>query len=104
MIVKEIMKESNISIDDVRWYLCLEVAKKLLALQNNPIELVSYIHSKNLEIELYEIEQRYIDQLEKEYEQKIIDEATIREILYRINKEKSKRTAKTLVLPKPSTI
>ena len=100
MIVKQIMKESNISIDDVRWYLCLEVTKKILSLQNSPMELVDFIHSKKLEIELYEIEERYINQLENEYANQLIYEATIREILYKINREKVKRSTKSLVLPK----
>lgn len=91
MNISEIMKTSSLEIDDVRWYLSLMKARALAELKDNPIEMVNYIHSKQLESDLYDMEQRFIDDLQEQADARRIDEATVREVLYKINREKTRR-------------
>ena len=91
MTINDMMKEASLEIDDVRWYLSVETAKKLIKLKENPKDLVNYIHSKEMESDLYDIEQLFLDDLQKELDNKSIDEVHAREILYKINRERVKR-------------
>jgi len=94
MNITELMKEASLEIDDVRWYLSVEMAKKLIILKDEPIELVNFIHSKEMEAELYDTEQRFLDQLQYDLDKKKIDEVDVREALYNINRERIKRLEK----------
>ncbi len=94
--VESLMKESKIEIDDVRWYLTILQIQKMIHLQQNPFELAQYIYSKTLEAELYEMEQRYIDRLQEDWNNRRIDEAAVREILYQINREKKARSERRI--------
>lgn len=94
------MKESNITIDDVRWFLSLELCKKLTALHYTPFEMVNFIHSKELEVELYNIEEKFLEEMQRDYERRTLDEATIRETFYKINRAKVDRQRKNIKLEK----
>lgn len=100
MKIYEIMHEAGITIDDVRWYLSVETAKKMLTLKENPGELVDWIHSKRMEAEIYDMEQHFVEMLQEEWNMKRRDEASVREILYRINREKRRRKDNNIVLEK----
>lgn len=91
MLIDEIMEEFHLTNDDIRWFLSLQKAREIFALNDNPLQVVQYIHSKKLEVDLYDMEDRYLSELQNRYETKLIDEATIREELYRINREKINR-------------
>lgn len=98
MTVNAIMEEYHLTIDDVRWFLSVQKAKEIFAFEENPFQLVQYIHSKQLEVDLYDMEDRFLEELQNRYDNKLIDEATVRDELYRVNREKVNRQKKALPL------
>lgn len=94
MKIYELMKEYKIEMDDVRWFLSLQKARDLATKALDPVDLVVYVHSKELEADLYDMEQRYLDEVQSQWDLKRFDEADVREVLYRINREKNRRREK----------
>ncbi len=80
MFVNELLKEYSLEIDDIRWYLSTRKAGELLALKAKPLELIQLIWSKELEDSLYDMDDKFIEQLQDEYDREIIDEPFIREL------------------------
>lgn len=80
MRVSEILKEYGIELDDIRWFLADRMALELLAYQERQPELVRYIWSKGLEDSLYNMEDRFLEELQDQLERRIIDEAFVRGI------------------------
>lgn len=78
-LIDELMKEYNLEIDDIRWYLSFLTAEKILSLTESPDEITRYIWSGELDKELYNMEERYLEELESLFNSNLIDEAAIRE-------------------------
>lgn len=78
-MVKELLNEYNLEIDDIRWYLSFLYHQKLLSYQHTPEELIKYIWSGELEASLYNMEEQYLNDLEEQLERNVIDESTIRD-------------------------
>ncbi len=79
MNIKQLMKEYNLEIDDIRWYLSIREAEKLIDLTPDKDQLVRYIWSGELADNLYNMEEVYIDSLEDQIERNITDESNIRD-------------------------
>jgi len=90
-MIKNLMDEYFLQIDDVRWYLSLQVAKQLIEYKNDLPNLTDFICSKRLEIALYDMEESFLQKIENDYEKQIIDESGVREIVSAIITEKEKR-------------
>ncbi len=78
-LVKELMKEYNLSIDDIRWYLSSMMMEKILSLKAAPEELTKYIWSGQLDTDLYNMEETYLNEIEDSFESSRADESSIRE-------------------------
>ena len=91
MNVKELLKEYDLGIDDVRWYLATVHAKRLLQYRDNEFELIRYIWSGALDNDLYEMEERLITGLQSDYDRGFSDEGKIREVLKEISDVRTKR-------------
>lgn len=78
MTVKQLMKEYNLEIDDIRWYLSVREAEKLLGFPQDRTELIRYIWSGELEDNMYNMEEKYLDNLQEELDRNITDESDIR--------------------------
>ena len=65
MNTKTLLGEYDLDIDDVRWYLAVRKAEELLGFSSEPRELIRRIWSKALEAELYEMEDRFLSQIDE---------------------------------------
>ncbi|MBB6479000.1 hypothetical protein [Spirochaeta isovalerica] len=80
MTIKELMKEYNLEIDDIRWFLSIGEAQKLLSFPQDRKELIRYIWSGELETNLYNMEEKYLENLQEQMDRNITDESDIRDI------------------------
>jgi len=79
--IADLMKELDLQIDDIRWLLSLQQAERLLQYKDRPAELARLIWSGALEQELYNMEERLVEQLQRDLDQGLRDETGVREIL-----------------------
>ena len=91
MEINELLKEYNLEIDDVRWYLASILAMRLLQYREDEFGLIKYIWSGALEEELYDMEEQFINELQADYNQGITDEIKVRGILKDIVDAQTKR-------------
>lgn len=93
MNIYDLMKEYTIELNDVRWFLAKNLAYTLTELSRNQDYLTDYIASGELDEELYNMEENYIDELQNLMERNQIDIVNIRETFNSILilKEKRKR-------------
>ena len=90
-MIKDLMQEYDIEIDDIRWYLSSEQAKSFFEYKDNIQELIHYIWSGRLESDLYHMEENYLEQLKISFENNKVDEHRLREIFNEIVLVKEKR-------------
>ena len=93
-LIESLLKEYDIEIDDIRWYLSVQKAEELLALQQEPRTLIEHIWSGRLSDEIYQMEERFITSIEDEFSRGVIDEAKMRERMMVIKKAKRNRWVK----------
>jgi hypothetical protein len=79
--ITDLMREMDVEIDDLRWYLATQQAERLLLYRGRPAELARLIWSGSLEQELYDMEERLVLQLQQDLDQGLRDEGGVREIL-----------------------
>jgi len=80
MTVEQLMDEYGLSMNDIRWYLCSQITYGILELTKAPDEITAYLWSGKLEADLYNAEEKYIDNLQDELDKEIKTEAEIRDI------------------------
>ncbi|UCF97723.1 MAG: hypothetical protein JSV89_21535 [Spirochaetaceae bacterium] len=81
MKITELMREYDLEIDDVRWYLASQQADRLLGYREKKRELIRLVWSGALEGELYDMEERFLGELQSRLERGTRDEAQVRAIL-----------------------
>ena len=91
MNIQELLKEYNLEIDDVRWYLSNVMTERILSNSHNPEEITRLIWSGELNDELYNMEERYIQQLQDQKDENTLDESHIRDILNDMDSMRRKR-------------
>jgi hypothetical protein len=91
MKVSEVLAEHGLEIDDIRWYLAAHLAGSLLEYQSRPVELTRLIWSGKLEAELYNAEERYLDELQRKVDAGMVDEHALREIVREVSSAKRRR-------------
>ena len=79
MSVTALQKEYDLSLDDIRWYLATRIAESLLSQRDQPQELTRRIWSGSLESELYDMEERFVRDVQDELDRGLIDEQHVRE-------------------------
>ena len=89
--LKDLLKEYDLSIDDMRWYKACLTSHELLSYQDNVDELVQLIWSGKLSDELHDMEEKYVKDLQDQLDRDILDEASIRETLAEAYAQKNKR-------------
>lgn len=91
-MIQELLKEYSLEIDDVHWYLSHQLKDIIQSmLLENPESLVKYIWSGQLEAELYNRAERYLHQLEDNYQRGLQDESYLRDFMNEILALKKKR-------------
>ena len=96
MKIDELLKEYDLEIDDVRWYLASILAMRLFQYREDEFGLTKYIWAGAMEEELYDMEEQFINELQADYDQGITDEIKIRDILKEIVDAQTKRFAEPL--------
>ena len=91
MKIRELLQEYDLEIDDIRWYLAALQADHLLSYRQNRRELIRLIWSGSLEAELYDMEERFLGELQSRLEQGSRDEIQVRAILKEIVASREKR-------------
>ena len=99
MKIAALLEELDLSIDDIRWYLALQETDRLLQLKDRPQELTRLLWSGALEKDLYDMEERFLAELERELTRGRRDEAAVREHLRRVAAARGRRYAAALDQP-----
>jgi hypothetical protein len=84
MKILDMLAEYELEIDDIRWYLSVVTAERLLGLRDRRHDLIRYIWSGSLEDDLYDREERFLADLENRLKSGLADEAAVRETLKEI--------------------
>jgi hypothetical protein len=92
--IRELMDEYDLQIDDIRWYLATIEAERLLSYRENKRELIRLIWSGSLEGDLYDMEERFLEELQNRLDQGSRDEVQVRTILKEIVSTREKRYTK----------
>ena len=79
MTVPQLREEFDLSLDDIRWYLCDGITQSLLVERDEPLHITERIWSGRLEAELYDLEERFLQRLQDELDRNLIDERSVRE-------------------------
>lgn len=88
---KTLMEEYDLEIDDVRWYLCVQKAEEILSHYQEPRQLIQMIWNKSLEESLYNMEERFLEDLDKELQSGGADEIKIRQTFSEIKAARRRR-------------
>lgn len=91
MNIEELMKEYTLEANDIRWYLSNRLSFKMLEFSNDQESLTKFIESGSLEVELYNMEEKYLLELQDLEDRGKLDEVNIREIFNEVNILKQKR-------------
>ncbi len=78
-LIKELMTEYSIKIDDIRWLVSTQIQNSILSYKENLKELTKLIWSGKLEADLYNMEERYLEDIASQLDRGLVDEAWIRE-------------------------
>lgn len=90
--VQALLKDYNLEIDDVRWYVSTQMAAELFELQAEPKKLIRQIWSGELESRLYRLEERFLENLQHDLERNTLDETRLREIMQEMVVAKRRRS------------
>ena len=96
MKIRELLQEYDLVIDDIRWYLASAQAEYLLSFREKKRELIRLIWSGSLEGELYDMEERFLEQLQSRLDQGSRDEIQVRAIFREIVSCREKRYTQPL--------
>ena len=79
--VSDLIEEFDLDLDDIRWYLSIRMSRRLLTYAEEPDELATLIWRGTLGDELYDMEERFLADLQDQLERGITDEAQVRQQL-----------------------
>lgn len=91
MNIEDLMKEYALETNDIRWFLSHRLAFRILEYGNDQESLTKLIESGNLEVELYNMEEKYLLDLQDLEDRGKLDEVNIREIFNEVMILKQKR-------------
>jgi hypothetical protein len=89
--MQQLLDEYDLTLDDVRWYIALTQAHRLLRYKDQPRELAREIWAGRLEADLYNMEERFIADRDERLANKVTSEHRVREELTEIRAAKRKR-------------
>lgn len=81
LTIQKLLNEYGLEIDDIRWYLSDVMTFRLLSHVPTPSDLTKFIWSGQLSDELYNMEERYLTELQDQMDEKTLDESHVRDIL-----------------------
>ena len=78
-VIKDLMREYSLEIDDIRWFVSSQQTTSILSYSESPLDITTRIWSGKLEADLYNLEEKYLENISSQLERGLIDEAWIRE-------------------------
>ena len=91
MTAQDLIAEHDLELDDLRWYLALEQAERLLEYRDSPLDLAKLLWSGRLEADLYRMEDRFVESLEEKLSRGQYDEVEAHRILSSVVVAKEQR-------------
>ena len=91
MTMQQLLEEYDLNLDDVRWYLALSQADRLISYKERPRDLALEIWAGRLEAQLYNMEERFLADRDERLANKLTSEHRIREELGEIRIAKRRR-------------
>lgn len=88
---KQLLEEFDLELDDVRWYLSIQQAEDILSHYQQPLSLIRKIWDKQLEADLYDMEERFLADIDRALTQGTVDEIKIRQRFKEIRAAKRRR-------------
>ena len=85
------MDEYDLTIDDIRYYRAFQLAERLLAHREQPHAFARLLWSGEVESELYNMADRFIEEKREELRRNFTDEAHFRELLREVVQIKRER-------------
>ncbi|ORC32858.1 hypothetical protein B4O97_15505 [Marispirochaeta aestuarii] len=79
--IRDLLKEYDLEIDDLRWYLSIQMTERLLTYREEPLLLTELIWRGTLGDELYDMEERYLRESQEQMDRGVLDETRVREQL-----------------------
>lgn len=89
--VNDLIEEYDFQIDDIRWYLCSEMTKRVLAYREHPEGLTRLFWLGSIEKDLYDMEERFLRSLQEDLDRGMTDEANVRQIFQEVRRLKKGR-------------
>jgi len=74
-LIKTLMKEYSIELTDIRWLIAHRITVSILSDRDNSEEITRRIWSGKLESELYNMEEKFLEDIKLQFERGLIDEA-----------------------------
>ncbi len=78
-LLQKLMKEYRLEMADIRWLLSNRITISILSDSDNSKEITSRIWSGKLESELYNMEEKFLEDIVFQMERGLIDETWVRE-------------------------
>ncbi len=91
MNVSTLLEEYDLTLDDVRWYLSVQEAERYLRFKDEPAALATEIWSGRIEAALYNMEERFIADLNDRLARNLTSEHRVREQFGEIRAARRKR-------------
>lgn len=91
MNVRAAMKDYAIELSDIRWYLSLKTAERLLTYKEDLPALTHLLWSGRLEADLYNMEETFLEDLQDRVDRNLTDEVEVRELFSEIRAAKESR-------------
>ena len=79
--IRDLLKEYDLEIDDLRWYLSKQMAERLLTYREDPLLLTELVWRGTLGDELYDMEERYLRESQEQLDRGVLDGSRVREQL-----------------------
>lgn len=76
--IEDLTDEYGLELSDIRWYLSIEMSRRLVSYADEPNELADLIWRGSLGDELYDMEERYLRDTQDLLDRGLMDEAQIR--------------------------
>lgn len=97
--MQSLMDEYNLDIDDIRWYLSVQLTEELMAYYARQWNLIEEIWSGRLGDRLFHLEEQFLEDTERLWNSGQSEEGKIRDIFAAVRASKRRRQLKVHLEP-----
>ena len=91
-LLQRLMKEYSLELTDIRWLVSYRMTISILSDSDNANEITNRIWSGKLESELYNMEEKFLEDIISQLKRGLIDEAWVREQFSEASELKCRRS------------